>query len=168
MNISRQIVLLLASFALVLGVFCCESVEHAAEGSGDTDVDTDTDTDTDMDTDSDSDSDSDSDADGDGGDTVCDEQDFEIDITPVRLVFLLDISGSMGTTPLGQAKSAINNILGIWAGQQIEFGFDHYPIYGDSCGINTTIPIAPAPGTEASITTMLAGLTATGDDEYRA
>ena len=149
---------------LTLGIFGCESVEQAAEGNSDADTDTDTDTDTDADTDADSDSDSDadSDADGDGGDTICDEQDFEIDITPVRLVFLLDKSGSMSTTPMQQAKDAINNILGIWAGQQIEFGFDYYP--SDTyCAVHTSIPVAPASGTEAGITTMLNGISSGGN-----
>ena len=77
MNISLRvftIVVLVAGLSALPG---CNPVDRADDSNSD--ADTDTDTDTDIDTDADTDSDSDGDADGDGGDTVCDEQDFNID-----------------------------------------------------------------------------------------
>jgi len=140
---------------------CSPSEADGNPSDKDTETDTGTDADTDADTDTDTDADTDSDADGDGGDTVCDEQDFEIEAEPVRLVILLDISGSMSGTPWTQATTALTNILTIWTGSQIEFGFDYFPNDGD-CGVNTTIPFDPAPGNEASIISWLTTNSPTG------
>ena len=98
----------------------------------------------------------------DGGTDGDTELDFDIEATPVRLVFLLDKSGSMGTgigSKMYQSKVAVNNILGIWAGGQIEFGFDYFASNAD-CAVHTTIPIPPAFGTEPAITTTINGLLA--------
>ena len=159
MNISLRvftIVVLVAGLSALPG---CNPVDRADDSNSD--ADTDTDTDTDIDTDADTDSDSDGDADGDGGDTVCDEQDFNIEIEPVRLVILQDFSGSMIGTNWSQATTALTNILTLWTGMGIEFGFDYFPVDGN-CGVNSTITIPPAAGTEASIITWMTTHTPSG------
>ena len=132
-----------------------------ADSDSDSDVDTDSDSDTDSDTDSDGDSDIDTDTDG----LICDEFDFSIEASAVRLVFLLDKSGSMGSgvgSKMEETKDAINAILGIWAGGQIEFGFDYFAT--DSyCTVNSTIPISPTLGTETAITNMINGISSGGN-----
>ena len=161
MNISIRFFMMVALAAVMSGVFGCQPVEHADDGNSDADTDTDTDVDTDADTDADSDSDADGDADGDGGDTICDEQDFNIEIEPVRLVILQDFSGSMIGSNWTQATTALTAILTTWMGMGIEFGFDYFPIDGN-CGVNSTITIPPAAGTETSIINWMNTHTPTG------
>ncbi len=156
---------LLLTFLAITLVFAagCEDAKnpHASSSDSDSDSDTDGDTDTDTDGDTDSDTDSDTDTDTGTGEAICDEFQFEIEAVPVRMVWLLDISGSMSGQKIIDAKAAVNNILGIWGGTQIEFGFDYYPNNASS-GVNTACPISPATGTETAITTMVNGLSAGG------
>ena len=155
----KYLLLAILASTLILAVGCEKGSNPQAPSS---DSDTDGDSDGDADSDSDGDSDSDSDTDTGTGDAICDELEFDIEITPVRLVFLLDKSGSMGSgvgSKMQESKDAINSILGIWAGGQIQFGLDYFA--SDTyCAVNSTIPIPPAFGTEASITTMVNGLSA--------
>ena len=111
-------------FSMSFIIFGCEDSTnpHASSSDSDSDSDTDGDTDTDTDGDTDSDTDSDTDTDTGTGEAICDEFQFEIEAVPVRMVWLLDISGSMINQKIADAKAAINNILGIWGGTQIEFG----------------------------------------------
>ena len=150
----RRVLLMLSAIVLVFG---CHQVGSLDADSGpdsdvdsdsDSDADTDSDSDTDSDTDTDSDSDNDSDSDSDS-DTVCDEQDFNIEIEPARLVILQDFSGSMSPN-WPQITTALTNFLTAWTDMGIEFGLDHFPVDG-SCGVNSTITIEPAAGTETTI-----------------
>ncbi len=81
----------------------------------------------------------------DGGGDVCDEQDFVIDIVPVRLMILQDLSGSMIGDKWDQTKAALSSILTTWTGVEIEFGYDIFPdgTQGDSGGwwCGTTDPV---------------------------
>ena len=156
----KYLLLAVLASTLIFTVGCEDNTKPHAQSS-DSDSDTDTDGDTDTDTDTDGDTDSDSDTDTGTGDAICDEFQFEIEAVPVRMVWLLDISGSMGGQKILDAKAAVNNILGIWGGSQIEFGFDYYPNNASS-GVNTSCPISPTTGTEAAITTMVNGLSASG------
>jgi von Willebrand factor type A domain len=63
----------------------------------------------------------------DGGSNVCDEQDFVIDIVPVRLMILQDLSGSMIGDKWTETKAALSSILTTWNGVEIEFGYDIFP-----------------------------------------
>jgi hypothetical protein len=71
---------------------------------------------------------------------ICGEQNFGIEIKPVKLMILMDLSGSMNlgipTSKWDQAKIAITNILTNWEGKGIHFGFDQFPAEGEDCGIN--------------------------------
>jgi len=153
--------------AAVLSAMACESAEDdlgigGGGSSGDSDADADTDTDSDSDSDADGDADADSDADADGdtdgdSDSVCDEQDFDIELSPVRLMILQDVSASMtegSPTKWSQAVPALTSLLTTWQGQQIEFGFDVFPdnsqpLWG--CGVSDPILIDTSPGTEGDI-----------------
>ena len=150
----KHLLLAFLSTTLIFAVGCGKSPKLSSSGS-----DSGTDGDSDSDADSDADSDSDSDTDTGTGEAICDELDFDIEVTPVRLVFLLDKSGSMSGTKLQQVKDAVNNILGIWAGGQIEFGLDFFAS-DDYCAVHSTIPIPPAFGTETAITNTVNGLPA--------
>jgi hypothetical protein len=153
--------LLVASLALVaLG---CESAASSSHGGSDGDTDTDTDTDTDVDTDADSDTDTDTDTDGDGGtDTdVCDELDFDIELAPVNLMILQDMSFSMSDPEVASptnwtyAVPALNTILTDWAGSQIVFGFDIFPDGSagpfTGCRVDDPVLIDCAADTETAI-----------------
>ncbi len=143
----KRVLLMMSAIVLLFG---CHQVGSLDGDNGpDSDADTDADTDTDTDTDSDADSDSDSDSDGDS-DTICVEQELDIEVRPVRLVILQDSSGSMAGTSWLQITTALTNILNLWSGSGIEFGFDYFPNVGD-CGINSAIPIAPTAGAETNI-----------------
>ena len=158
MDISRILMSLPATAALLAALGCSSVSDVRSDSGADTDSDTDSDTDTDTDSDSDTDTDSDTDVEWDANDTVCDEQAFEIEVSPTRIVFLLDVSSSMNGAPITEAKAAINNILTLWsASSQLEFGFDYFPA-GSSCSVNSTIPVAPAPGSATDITTLLTSL----------
>ena len=151
----KYLVLVVLATVLVCGGCSNGSSSGIDGGTTDSDTDTDTDVDTDADTDTDSDTDTGT------GNPICDE--LDLDIVPTRLVFLLDISDSMGSeNRLNDAKTAIYEILTTWGSSgQIQFGFDYYSNDGSS-GVNSSIPIAPAAGTEASIQTMVNGLFADG------
>jgi hypothetical protein len=142
-------------------------------GSTDSDSDSDSDGDTDTDIDADTDADADSDADADGdGDThgvenfgtdskeVCDAKDLNIEPTPGRLMFLLDMSSSMldGTpTKMEQAVTAVTNVLLEFEGQGIEFGLDLFPDGSldpkntTRCGVNNDVVIDCDMNTEQAI-----------------
>ncbi len=153
---------LVLMFSMSLIIFGCEDPTNPHASSSDSDSDSDSDGDTDTDTDGDTDSDTDSDTDTGTGEAICDEFQFEIEAVPVRMVWLLDISGSMIGQKIADAKAAINNILGIWGGTQIEFGFDYYPFNATSYDVNSNCPISPATGTETAITTLVNSLAAYG------
>ncbi len=138
----RYLLLLVPAIVMMFGC------HHIGSLDGDVGPDTDADSDSDTDSDTDSDSDSDSDTDGDS-DTICDDEDISIEVRPVRLVILQDFSGSMSPN-WTQTTTAITNFLTLWTGGAIEFGFDYFPIDGN-CGVNSTIAIAPAAGTETTI-----------------
>jgi hypothetical protein len=91
-------------------------------------------------------------------DTVCDEQDFAIEYLPVKLLILLDMSGSMviPASKYDHARAAIKNWLVDYAGQFL-FGFDSYPDawYSQSCSVAGPIWYDTAPGQEAAISSWL-------------
>lgn len=112
----------------------------------DTDSDGDADGDSDGDTDSDGDVDGDTDADGDsdGDSDVCAKEEFAIQASPVRLMLLQDISGSMVMDDSGTllpppnkwtiARSALAKMLNSYEAE-IAFGFDTFPNNG-LCGVD--------------------------------
>jgi len=154
----------IAAMTLALGFLGCEhgplapghddggdEAPAAADGDGDTDGDTDGDADGDADDDTDEGSDT---------DTVCDEQSFDIEIVPVRLMILQDMSGSMTMgypSKWSQTVPALTTVLTDWEGSQIEFGFDIFPDgtdvgpFGSECGVWNDVMYAPAPGTADDI-----------------
>lgn len=85
--------------------------------------------------------------------TVCDAADFEIDVVPVRLMILLDRSGSMTEgepTKWDQARSALQEMLGANNDGGIEFGFDAFPDDGN-CGVVGKLIADSTPGSIATI-----------------
>jgi hypothetical protein len=96
----------------LLLMLCAFASACATARRGDDDA-TDGDADSDADADSDGDSDVDADADADGDSDVCDEQDFEIAMEPVRVQIVLDQSSSMaeagvfGVTCAGSGSSIL-------------------------------------------------------------
>lgn len=159
-----------AMLVLALG---CESSNTAGRGDGtDADSDSDTDGDTDADTDADSDTDTDGDTDTGTGDEICDEVDFNIELAPVKLMILQDMSYSMAdpevATPTNwsQAKPALIQILNDWTGSQIQFGFDIFPDGSSTalqgCHVDEPVQIDSATGNESSIITYLNGNTPDG------
>lgn len=121
-----------------------------SDSDNDSDSDTDNDTDGDSDGDGDADSDGDSDSDGDGdvdgdgdGDAdgdgdLCAEQDFNIERTIVRMMILLDASGSMQGAKWQQATAAVKSVLNKYD-FMIDFGFDSFPNMGNQCFVNSPI-----------------------------
>jgi hypothetical protein len=151
----------------------CEPATSPAEGS-DSDADSDTDEDSDTDTDSDADSDADADSDSDGGtDTdICDELDFPIELAPVNLMILQDMSYSMADpevaspTNWSYAVPALNQILADWADSQIRFGFDIFPDGSSTalkgCLVDDPVLIDCGEDTETNISTYINGNTPNG------
>lgn len=105
----------------------CATGAHHGDGDADADAD--------GDTDSDGDSDGDSDADADGDGDVCDEQQFDIAMEPVRVQILLDQSSSMGdgtawqagTTSWEAATAGLQQMLDDPRNQDFFFGLDAFP-----------------------------------------
>jgi len=104
MNFKKNMLARIIVAAFVISCFHgCEESDSASnydnddedEWGGSNNPSGDSDTDSDSDSDTDSDSDSDGDSDTDAGEAVCDEQDFKIEFVPIRLMVLLDMSGSM-------------------------------------------------------------------------
>jgi hypothetical protein len=123
----------------------CESATRTGNGSdsdSDTDADGGADSDADADSDGDADGDagSDGDSDGDSDSDVCDELDFAIELAPVNLMILQDMSASMSDTDVADptnwsyAVPALDQILADWGDSQIRFGFDIFPD-GSSTGL---------------------------------
>jgi hypothetical protein len=145
-NVLMSVVLI---FIASLG---CESAKDAGLGS---------DTDTDTDTDADSDTDGDSDTDSDTGDAICDETDFSIELAPVRLMILQDMSYSMADPTVADPTNwshtvpALNTMLSNWTATQIEFGWDIFPDGSSTslqgCHVDEPVQIDTAPGNEAAI-----------------
>jgi len=139
----------------------CESDQDVGSGSGDGDADTD------ADADGDADGDADSDSDGDDTDTVCDEQSFNVEYEPTRLMILLDNSGSMDSGGIftdskwDMAKAALTTLLDAWADSgQIVFGFDVFPDFecsGFCCDVSHPVVADCGDYTEAALSTMIAG-----------
>jgi len=128
-----------------------------AKGTSDTDTDSDSDSDSDADTDADSDSDSDTD------DDVCNEQDFNIDAAPVRLMILIDLSGSMdegNPTKWQQAKQAMTTVLNSY-GADLEFGFDRFP-NNIWCGVDNPVVYDSVPDNAQNIINKFNNLSPVG------
>ena len=91
------------------------------------------------------------------GSEICDEQDFSIDIIPVRLMILQDLSGSMMGEKWTAAQGALTTLLNNWPGIEIEFGYDIFPdgSQGDSggwwCGTVNPVQIDTAINNQADI-----------------
>jgi hypothetical protein len=109
-----------------------------ADGDGDEDGDGDGDADTDADGDGDGDSDTDSDLDDDFDldfDDVCDSQEFEIAMEPVRVMILLDESSSMGSAlpwlpgsdHWDEATAGLQHLLEDRVSRNFYFGLDAFP-----------------------------------------
>jgi len=99
-----------------------------------------------------------------GLDTDCGEQDFNVEIQPVRLMILHDFSGSMTEgspqSKYEQAVPALTNVLNAFATSNIEFGFDIFPDGSAAPGIGgcgTTKPVIKdtAPANSSAIITYL-------------
>ncbi len=94
-------------------------------------------------------SDTDGDVEGDGGlgdpqPNVCEEFDFPVELQPVRIMILQDMSGSMGdsddpASKWSQAKDALKAVLNNPANIGIEFGFDIFPNGSGSCPANAPV-----------------------------
>jgi hypothetical protein len=151
----------------------CESSESAAKNNGgDSDSDSDSDSDTDTDSDSDTDSDTDTDTNSDS-DTICDEQNFQIELAPVRLMILQDMSFSMADpevanpTNWSHAKPALETLLNEWMGEQIEFGFDIFPDGSNGplqgCLVDDPVQIDCGPGNETAIISYINDNTPNGN-----
>jgi hypothetical protein len=160
------IIIGIAALGVSLAAACEPDESHDSAGA-DADGDSDSDSDGDGDTDGDGDADADSDT-----DTICDEQDFAIEIAPVRLMILQDMSYSMADpevanpTNWSQARPALVNLLTDWAGEQIEFGFDIFPDDTSTAfqGCHTEGPVIfdTAAGQEGQIIDYLNGNTPDG------
>jgi hypothetical protein len=140
----------------------CESAASSENSSADGDTDTDTDIDADADSDADTDVDSDADGGGDSEDSdVCDEADFAIELAPVNLMILQDMSYSMADPEVASptnwtyAVPALNTILTDWADSQIVFGFDIFPDGSSTalqgCHVDDPVLIDCAEDTEDAI-----------------
>ena len=115
------------SWLLLAGAFgggCAAGSNHDDDGS---------DGDADADGDGDGDGDADADADGDGD--VCDEQQFDIAMEPVRVQIVLDQSSSMGdatgwqagTTSWEAATEGLRHMLDDPRNRDFFFGLDAFP-----------------------------------------
>ena len=117
-----------------------------ADGDGDADADADADSDADADADSDSDADADSDSDADADsdadpdwdfdwDDICDSQEFEISMEPVRVMLLLDQSSSMrdgiawlpGRSHWEEATEGLTHLIEDPRNRDFFFGLDAFP-----------------------------------------
>lgn len=148
-----------------------DSANGNSDGDADSDTDADADNDADADADADSDSDADSDADADD-DTdeiemfdseeaqVCDAKNINIEPSPGRLMFLLDMSISMldgEPRKLDQAVAAITEVVTSFSGKGIEFGLDVFPDgsvdpKGETrCGVSNEVVVDCETNTEATI-----------------
>jgi len=82
-------------------------------------------------------------------DVVCGEETLDFDIQHVKLMILLDYSGSMdGGTPnkWDSATDALTTVLtGDLAEGIVDFGFEYFPI-GTGCDLHTTVYMDCAPG----------------------
>jgi hypothetical protein len=89
--------------------------------------------------------------------SICDAADFAISIVPVRLMILLDASGSMTVgdpTRWDQALAAIREMLVVNEDAAIEFGFDAFPDDG-YCGVTTPVLADTEPGSSSKILALL-------------
>jgi hypothetical protein len=120
----KYLLLAILASTLIFAVGCESGSDASSSGS-------DSDSDGDSDSDADSDGDSDSDTDTGTGDEICDELEFDIDLTPVALMLLQDVSGSMFPSNWNQALPALNNVINAWTGSQIQFGMDFFPDVSD-------------------------------------
>ncbi len=116
--------------------------EDAGKISKETGADSDTDTDTDTDSDADSDSDS--------GTENCQEQDIALAVTGVKVMFLVDFSGSMlQENKWATAKEAIFKMVTDSTNKDLQFGLHNFPtdskcdIFGGmNCAVSTTPAVA--------------------------
>jgi hypothetical protein len=129
-----------------------DSSDDANQGINDQNSGTDSDIDGDSDADADSDSDSDDgiliDDSQDTDEEVCAEVDFSIEPSPVRIMILQDVSGSMkqGNPPKwAQAKEALGAVLDKYS-SNIQFGFDIFP----NAACNTSGPLLMDTGRKTS------------------
>ena len=109
--------------------------DTGTESDADTDTDTDADSDTDADADADADADSDTDPDTDSdvstdldGTDICVSFGFDVEMLPVRVMVVLDRSGTMHfDDKWTQAVAAIQNLVTQYD-NVIDFGLDFYSI----------------------------------------
>ena len=135
--------------AVVLGAAAAGCEDDPAERAGGQGGDADADADADGDTDSDADADGDGDTDGD----ACDEQNFAIEMEPVKLMILQDMSMSMNEetpTKWSEAQKALVTLLEDPLYGNIWFGFDGFPDDGN-CGVDNPVLVDTSAGTAASI-----------------
>ena len=158
------------SVCLILSIMGCSKNDGNSTdgGNGGSDSDTDTDSDTDSDGDSDSDIDGDSDADSD----VCDAEDIPIQAMPVRLMILVDMSGSMYpgySDETGEwddpsnpgrwsiARKSLIFIFDNFGDADIEFGLDFFPNRADhwDCYVGDDVFADVAPGRATTLPALL-------------
>jgi len=150
------------AFVVSIGLLGCGVGGDGAGGGPDADTDTDTDADTDADTDTDTDTDADSDGDTDSGTQVCDEQEIPIWNDPVRVMILIDHSGTMSGGKWNIARNAIYTLMETFAVTSLEFGLDVLPdVANYDCGVSAPVVIDSGPDTEDDITAALEAMTTT-------
>lgn len=146
---------------LIFAVGCEDSRTVPRDGDDDSTGDGGSDVDTDADTDADDDDDSHN----------CGEADFPIEILPIRLMILQDMSGTM-TETLGTdtkwniAKGALTEMLQRLKGQGMLFGFDIFPDGSDSdnfCGVDYPVMKDCALDNEDAIVGLMSGLKPAGN-----
>jgi Mg-chelatase subunit ChlD len=117
-----EIVFFLTFAVSILATFAActkeERVKDTEDGGGDSDVDSD------IDSDADGDSDSDSDSDTDG---ICDEQDIELKLAGVKVMFLVDFSSSMIFDKWSAVTQAIETMVTDSANADTYFGLHLFP-----------------------------------------
>ncbi|MDD5306741.1 MAG: MopE-related protein [Deltaproteobacteria bacterium] len=68
--------------------------------------------------------------------SACDAEELTFSVTPVKMMVLQDFSGSMQGAKWTNGKAALLDILKLWKGKQISFGFDIFPD-DDNCAFGT-------------------------------
>ena len=158
---------ILSFFAFICGCGDDQTDPLAATDNNDDDDDSSGDSDSDGDSDADSDDDDNDDDDNDDNDEeeeeICAETNIEIEVVPVNMMLLQDVSGSMVNDDYGnpapeptkwtQAKNAINSMLENFA-DEINFGIDRFP-NDDQCGVTNAALSDTLPDNADNINSIL-------------
>ncbi|MCP4599701.1 MAG: VWA domain-containing protein [Proteobacteria bacterium] len=131
----------------------CNDTDSAVNPNADEVADNDIDDDCDSLTDEESDT-----------EVLCGEGKFEINVVPVHIMILQDVSGSMKdvkdgetTSKWDQAKAALDSMLTNSANDEIKFGFDSFSNDG-SCGVDQPVKYDCGTVDAATLATSIQGL----------